>query len=63
MAKITDAMLRPYGFVPGNLKGWCAACSREFKSAFGLGGFKCRKCAHGQAAHVNMECEQIGMEG
>lgn len=62
MAKLTDKDLRPYGFVPGKLKGWCAACSREF-AGFGEGGFKCRKCAYGQAMHVNMECQNVGMEG
>ncbi len=62
MSKKIDAALRPYGYVPGKEEGWCAACARTFPKC-GPGGFKCRACAHGQAAQVEHECRAAGMEG
>jgi hypothetical protein len=47
----TDAELRPYGFVPGQLKRWCAQCEQEWRG-LGPGAFKCRPCAEKQFADV-----------
>jgi hypothetical protein len=54
--KATDEQLRPYGYAPGTLKRWCAACEHEH-NGLGPRAFKCRPCAEKQFADVEALCE------
>lgn len=51
MKLATDADLRPYGYRPGTLLRYCAACNSE---QGGMGGhaFKCFRCAVKQYREV-----------
>ncbi len=62
MSKLQNAVLRPYGFIPGKEEGWCAGCNRTFKNA-APNAFKCHPCAYRQWNVVEEECRAAGMEG
>lgn len=55
-----NGQLRPYGFIPGKDRGWCAACKREVNGMH-EDAFKCRTCALEQFNEVERLCDVNGM--
>lgn len=58
--KITDAELRPYGFIRGHGAAWCAECTRTVQGLDPRKAFKCRVCAVEQFKLVERQCETCG---
>jgi hypothetical protein len=61
VSRITDAELRPYGYLPGRLPVWCAGCGRTDHPGIGKGAFKCRPCAAFDFRNVERDCKHYGL--